>query len=140
MLLHVQTYNSTKWTLLYLSAVNRGEGIRKLKRSVVMRTNPRRAIQSLLRTAQGIALALSLLVPGAIQPCPAASQNFMIGTDMGHTDLYFFNMDTDQRIKVDLSKDPMWPGGGRCPTSLMTTMPMSRTATSSPGRLDKRAT
>ena len=36
----------------------------------------------------------------------------MIGTDMGHTDLYLFNMDTDQRIKVDLSKDPMWPGGG----------------------------
>ena len=42
----------------------------------------------------------------------AASPNFMIGTDMGHTDLYFFNMDTDQRIKVDLSQDPMWPGGG----------------------------
>ena len=39
----------------------------------------------------------------------AASPNFMIGTDMGHTDLYFFNMDTDQRIKVDLSQDPMWP-------------------------------
>ena len=36
----------------------------------------------------------------------------MIGTDMGHTDLYLFNMDTDQRIKVDLSKDQMWPGGG----------------------------
>ena len=36
----------------------------------------------------------------------------MIGTDMGHTDLNFFNMDTDQRIKVDLSKDPLWPGGG----------------------------
>jgi DNA-binding beta-propeller fold protein YncE len=42
----------------------------------------------------------------------AASPNFMIGTDMGHTDLYFFNMDTDQRIKVDLSQDPLWPGGG----------------------------
>jgi hypothetical protein len=40
---------------------------------------------------------------------PAASPNFMIGTDMGGTDLYFFNMDTDQRIKVDLSQDPMWP-------------------------------
>ena len=31
---------------------------------------------------------------------------------MGHTELYLFNMDTDQRITVDLSKDPMWPGGG----------------------------
>jgi hypothetical protein len=33
---------------------------------------------------------------------PAASPNVMIGTDMGHTDLYLFNMDTGQRITVDL--------------------------------------
>ena len=51
----------------------------------------------------------------------AAAPNVMIGTDMGHTDLYFFNMDTDQRIKVDLSKDPLWPVEGHCtPSSLRT--------------------
>lgn len=43
---------------------------------------------------------------------PAASPNFMIGTDMGHSHLYLINMENDQRIAVDLSQDPMWPGGG----------------------------
>jgi len=57
------------------------------------------------------ALAVVLLA-ASYAAAPAAAPNVMIGTDMGHTDLYLFNMDTDQRIKVDLSKDPMWPGGG----------------------------
>ena len=76
-----------------------------------MSTNPMRAILSILRIAKTSVLALALLIMG-YSAAPAAAPNVMIGTDMGHTDLYFFNMDTDQRIKVDLSKDPMWPGGG----------------------------
>lgn len=63
------------------------------------------------RMAKSCTLAVALLA-ASYSVAPAASPNLMIGTDMGHTDLYFFNMDTDQRIKVDLSKDPMWPGGG----------------------------
>ena len=66
---------------------------------------------SALRMTKSCALAVVLLA-ASYAAAPAASPNIMIGTDMGHTDLYFFNMDTDQRIKVDLSKDPMWPGGG----------------------------
>ena len=76
-----------------------------------MSTNPMRAILSTLRIAKTSVLALALLIMG-YSAAPAASPNVMIGTDMGHTDLYLFNMDTDQRITVDLSKDPMWPGGG----------------------------
>ena len=66
---------------------------------------------SALRMTKSCALAVVLLA-ASYAAAPAASPNVMIGTDMGHTDLYLFNMDTDQRIKVDLSKDPMWPGGG----------------------------
>ena len=73
-----------------------------------MRMTP---IRATLTIARDSVLALALLIIGH-SAAPAASPNFMIGTDMGHTDLYLFNMDTDQRIKVDLSKDPMWPGGG----------------------------
>ena len=73
-----------------------------------MRMTP---IRATLTRARDSVLALALLIIGH-SAAPAASPNFMIGTDMGHTDLYLFNMDTDQRIKVDLSKDPMWPGGG----------------------------
>ena len=66
---------------------------------------------SALRMTKSCALAVVLLA-ASYAAAPAAAPNVMIGTDMGHTDLYFFNMDTDQRIKVDLSKDPLWPGGG----------------------------
>ena len=76
-----------------------------------MSTNPMRAILSTLRIAKTSVLALALLIMG-YSTVLAAAPNVMIGTDMGHTDLYLFNMDTDQRITVDLSKDPMWPGGG----------------------------
>ena len=76
-----------------------------------MSTNPKRAILSMLSTAKTSILALALLVMG-YSAAPGAAPNLMIGTDMGHTDFYFFNMDTDQRIKVDLSQDPLWPGGG----------------------------
>ena len=61
-------------------------------------------------TMKALVLAPALLAAGAA--VSAGSPNLMIGTDMGHTDFYLFNMDTDQRIKVDLSKDPLWPGGG----------------------------
>src|SRR5215475_4902391 len=60
---------------------------------------------------KALVLALGLLAAGATV-VSAGSPNLMIGTDMGHSDFYLFNMDTDQRITVDLSKDPMWPGGG----------------------------
>ena len=60
------------------------------------------------RMTKSCALAVVLLA-ASYAAAPAASPNLMIGTDMGGTDLYFFNMDTDQRIKVDLSQDPMWP-------------------------------
>ena len=73
-----------------------------------MRMTP---IRATLTRARDSVLALALLIIGH-SAAPAAAPNVMIGTDMGHTDLYLFNMDTDQRIKVDLSKDPMWPGGG----------------------------
>jgi hypothetical protein len=76
-----------------------------------MSTNPMKTILLMLRIVKHSVSALALLVAGATA-ISAAAPNFMIGTDMGHTDLYLFNMDTDQRIKVDLSKDPMWPGGG----------------------------
>ena len=66
---------------------------------------------SALRMTRSCALAVVLLA-ASYAAAPAAAPNVMIGTDMGHTDLYLFNMDTDQRIKVDLSKDPLWPGGG----------------------------
>src|SRR5262245_8572779 len=66
---------------------------------------------SALRMTKSCALVVVLLA-ASYAAAPAAAPNLMIGTDMGHTDLYFFNMDTDQRIKVDLSKDPLWPGGG----------------------------
>jgi DNA-binding beta-propeller fold protein YncE len=57
-------------------------------------------------------LAAIAMVAAGSSLAYAASPNLMIGTDMGHSNLYLFNMDTDQRIKVDLSQDPMWPGGG----------------------------
>jgi DNA-binding beta-propeller fold protein YncE len=62
-------------------------------------------------TMKALFLVPALLAAGATV-VSAGSPNLMIGTDMGHTDFYLFNMDTDQRIKVDLSKDPLWPGGG----------------------------
>lgn len=75
-------------------------------------------MQSLFRR---IYLPLLVLTPlmlgsGILASCvsaePAASPNFMIGTDMGHSHLFIINMENDQRIALDLSKDPMWPGGG----------------------------
>src|SRR5919197_943903 len=56
-----------------------------------------------------------------IQVTSAAAQdssNFMIGTDMMKPDLYLINTDSDKintdsdkRVKLDLTKDPKWPGG-----------------------------
>jgi hypothetical protein len=44
------------------------------------------------------ALAVALLA-ASYSVAPAASLNLMIGTDMGHTDLYFFNMDKKCPLK-----------------------------------------
>jgi DNA-binding beta-propeller fold protein YncE len=55
-------------------------------------------------------LAVALLSLGATA-VPAASPNFMISTDMMQPQLYLTNIETDQRIGIDLSKDPLWPGG-----------------------------
>src|SRR5262249_56347014 len=71
------------------------------------KTNPIRAI---LTIAKGSVLALAVLTAG-YSTVPAASPNFMISTDMMQSQLYLTNIDTDQRIGIDLSKDPLWPGG-----------------------------
>ena len=55
-------------------------------------------------------LAPALLV-AAVTAVSAASPKFMISTDMMQPQLYLTNIDTDQRIGVDLSKDALWPGG-----------------------------
>ena len=71
-----------------------------------------------LRMTKSCALAVILLA-ASYAAAPAAAPNVMIGTDMGHTDLYLFNMDTDQRIKVDLSGTRCGRGEGHCtPSSL----------------------
>jgi hypothetical protein len=72
-----------------------------------MRTNPIRAILTL---AKGSVLALTVLTAG-YSTVPAASPNFMISTDMMQPHLYLTNIDTDQRIRIDLSKLLLWPGG-----------------------------
>jgi DNA-binding beta-propeller fold protein YncE len=76
-----------------------------------MKTNLLGPAASILATTRSWVAAIAMVAASSSLAFPAAP-NFMIGTDMGHSDLYFFNMDTDQRIKVDLSQDPMWPGGG----------------------------
>ena len=77
-----------------------------------MRTNPIRAILTL---AKGSVLALAVLTAGystvPAPAAPAASPNFMISTDMMQPHLYLTNIDTDQRIRIDLSKLALWPGG-----------------------------
>jgi hypothetical protein len=75
-------------------------------------------MQSLLGRIYLPLLVLTALILGngtvgiCASPDPAASPNFMIGADMGHSNLYLINMENDQRIALDLSKNPMWPGGG----------------------------
>ncbi|MGH8646379.1 MAG: hypothetical protein ACREX4_18730 [Gammaproteobacteria bacterium] len=54
-------------------------------------------------------LSLAVLISAAAAPQDAP--NFMIGTDMMKPDLYFINLGSDQRIRLDLTKDPKWPGG-----------------------------
>jgi hypothetical protein len=61
-------------------------------------------------------LAPALLV-AAVTAVSAASPKFMISTDMMQPQLYLTNIDTDQRIGVDLSKDPLWPGECHCTLS-----------------------
>jgi DNA-binding beta-propeller fold protein YncE len=75
-----------------------------------MKTNQLRAALWVFRMARSCALAVALLSLGATA-VSAASPNFMISTDMMQPQLYLTNIETDQRIGIDLSKDPMWPGG-----------------------------
>src|SRR5262245_27185924 len=87
--------------------VNLKERHTRVERSEAMRTSPIAAISTI---AKGSVLALAVLTAG-YSTAPAASPNFMISTDMMQPQLYLTNIDTDQRIGIDLSKDPMWPGG-----------------------------
>jgi len=64
----------------------------------------------LLKVIPAAVLALASLISMA-SAMPQGSVNFMIGTDMMKPDLYFINMASDQRIKLDLTQDPKWPGG-----------------------------
>ena len=66
-------------------------------------------------------LALTLVTLGDGTPTVAAqaSSNFMIGTDMMMPDLYLINTENDARVKVDLSKDPKYPGGAPLHTIIM---------------------
>lgn len=57
---------------------------------------------------------LSLAVLVSATAAPQGAPNFMIGTDMMKPDLYLINLGSDQRIRLDLTKDPKWPGGCRC--------------------------
>lgn len=58
-----------------------------------------------------------LTVTSACSEAPAAdvdpdlSPNFMLGTDMMHPVLFLFDIESDRMITVDLTKDPLWPGG-----------------------------
>lgn len=56
-----------------------------------------------------LSVILTLFVGPAA--APPSTPNLMIGTDMMKPDLYLINMESDQRIRLDLTKDPKWPGG-----------------------------
>jgi DNA-binding beta-propeller fold protein YncE len=55
-------------------------------------------------------LACALIVQ-VTSAAPQGSSNFMIGTDMMKPDLYLINTESDKQIRLDLTKDPKWPGG-----------------------------
>ena len=63
-----------------------------------------------------LAFALTMVVNGT--PTVGA-QDFMIGTDMMMPDLYLINTEHDGRVKLDLSKDPKYPGGAPLHTIIM---------------------
>lgn len=66
----------------------------------------------LFRLLPGMAAALTLVIGfGVGSPAWAGGSNLMIDTDMHRPVVYLFNTETDQMITVDLTKDPMWPGG-----------------------------
>lgn len=44
-------------------------------------------------------------------PMKQAAPKFMIGTDMMMPNFYLINTESDKLVKLDLSKDPKWPGG-----------------------------
>lgn len=69
--------------------------------------------------ARSAALVLSLLIPAAAcaqAEAPASamtefSTSYMVGTDMMHPVLYFFDLESDRMITLDLTRDSLWPGG-----------------------------
>jgi DNA-binding beta-propeller fold protein YncE len=75
------------------------------------------AAPSVFSMARRCVLTVVLLVTGysaALAASPnilAASPNIMISTDMMQPHLYLTNIDTDKRIRIDLSRDHRWPGG-----------------------------
>ena len=66
-------------------------------------------MRDLFKIALPSVLSLTLFVSAAA--APQSTPNVMIGTDMMKPDLYLINMESDQRIRLDLTKDPKWPGG-----------------------------
>lgn len=42
---------------------------------------------------------------------PGLAGSYMIGTDMMRPVLFFFDLEGDRMITVDLTRDPLWPGG-----------------------------
>ena len=68
------------------------------------------AAPSLFSMARRCVLTVVLLVTG-YSAALAASRNIMISTDMMQPHLYLTNIDTDKRIKIDLSRDHQWSGG-----------------------------
>ena len=68
------------------------------------------AAPSLFSMARRCVLTVVLLVTG-YSAALAASRNIMISTDMMQPHLYLTNIDTDKRIRIDLSRDHQWSGG-----------------------------
>ncbi len=50
---------------------------------------------------------------------PLDPSKFMIGTDMMMPELYLINTENDSRVRIDLTKDPKWPGGLPLHTAIM---------------------
>lgn len=67
-------------------------------------------MERLIKTIYRSLLACALIIEPTSANAQGAS-NFMIGTDMMKPDLYLINTESDKRVKLDLTKDPKWPGG-----------------------------
>ncbi len=67
-------------------------------------------MERLIKTIYRSLLACALIIEPTSANAQGAS-NFMIGTDMMKPDVYLINTESDKRVKLDLTKDPKWPGG-----------------------------